>query len=181
MADGNLESQAVRRKQPERAERGEEVKAPESSRPNDPLAPLRVTEPPPETPKRAFTQLGVGVIVAAVLLGLYAWQARRSHAVKRLVHEAAPLVEKGDVLSLRAAEAKLKEAFDRGSSANAVASLAEVYALLWVEHGIADTKAAAQEYARQAAGDGTETASRYLAEGLVAVGEGRAADAERLL
>jgi tetratricopeptide (TPR) repeat protein len=157
------------------------VKAPESSRSDDPLAPLRTVEPQPETPKRALTQLLVAAMLAAVVLGVYAWQMRRAHAVKRLVAEALPFVERGDVLSLRKAEEKYKEALDAGSSAQAIAGIAEVYALLWVDHGVAEAKSLAQQYTGQAVSDDTETSQRFLAQGLVAVGEGRAADAERTL
>jgi tetratricopeptide (TPR) repeat protein len=157
------------------------VKAPESSRPDDPLALLRTTEPPPETPKQVIKQLGIALVVAALVLGIYAWQTRRAHAVKRLVAEAVPLVEKGDLLSLRKAEEKYKEAIDAGSSPAAVAGIAEVYALLWVDHRVVEAKASAQENTSEAVDDDTETSQRFSAEGLVAVGEGRAADAEKLL
>ena len=156
------------------------MKSPEPNR-EDPLELLRKSmEPQRESPKRAAIRLGIAAVVAAGLLGLYLWQAKRSHAVKVLIAEATPLIERGDLTSLRQAEKKLLEASDIKRNDRVVASLAETYAMQWVEHGMPEAKAKAQAVVAEAVNDDLQTAQRYAAEGLVAIGEGRFADAEKV-
>lgn len=155
----------------------------------DPMGGLNVgedntamTDLPRETPRRMAVHLGIGLLVCAALLAGYLTWARRTHNVKTLVVQAVPLILQGDTPSLREAESKLTQALTiDGDNDRAMSALAEVYALLWIDHGFAADAEKAKDYAARSVKANVATAERYAAEGLVALGEGRAKDAETLL
>jgi tetratricopeptide (TPR) repeat protein len=135
-----------------------------------------------ETASSAFRHILFGVLIFGVVTGFYVWHARSSHAARMFVKEARELASKADVPSLRAAHDKLAEALDvQSSNEAAVAMMAEVSALLWVDHGVDEMKESAQEYVGHAKDDDIERAERYGAEGLVLVAEGRHDEAISLI
>jgi tetratricopeptide (TPR) repeat protein len=139
-------------------------------------------EQPGESLAHAALQVGLAILVAALVLTLYVWQARRTHAVKALVSQAAPLVDKGDVESLRVAEQLYLGALSvRRGHQPAICGLAETYAMLSAEHGIVAAGDQAQRYTALCVEGGTESPARYTAEALMALGEGQPLVAESLI
>ncbi len=155
--------------------------APSSPRSDDPLALLRTTEPKREPPQKALMRLVVAAVVMAAILGAYIFITKRAYAVKQLVADAMPFIEKGDVPSLRQAEAKLKEAEERGGGDNVKAALSEVYAMLAVEHAIAAEQTNLRQYAQAAVSSGIENGGRFVGEALLHHVEGRSAEGKRVL
>ncbi len=136
----------------------------------------------PESPKKMLLQLGGAVLVAAIVLAAYGWYQKRSHAAKVLTVEALDLMEKMDVPSLRKAEAKLQEGLElQSSNPQALSTIAELYGLLWIEHGVQEAKAKAIDFTKRAVDKDIENEQRYAAEALVLYGEGKYEEADKLL
>jgi len=143
---------------------------------------LRTTDAPQEPLARVVFQLAAAAAALAVLLGLYAWHARRTHAARVLLVAAAPLVERADPTSLRLARNRYAAASTvRAVRDTATAGLAEVSAMLWVEHGFADERDAAHAALEAVIDANVTSTSRYVAETLVALGEGRLAEARAVV
>ncbi len=146
-----------------------------------PAATVRREAPDIETGSRAAKHVLIALVGGTVALGLYAFLSHRAHGANIKAVEAHQLAQGSDVASLRAAEAKYLEALHlQGSNKHALSGLAEVYALLWVDHGFADDKAKALAYLEEASDADIEKAERFAAEMLVASGEGRYAEAEQI-
>lgn len=135
-----------------------------------------------ETPAKMFITWAAALVGGAALLGGYQFWVQRSYELKKLVVEATPSATAGDFVHLRNAEQKYLAALAlKGSDPHALSGLAEVYALLWVNHGDANAKQKATEYTQRAADKGIEKAEFFAAQGLVAYGEGRYQEGEAQL
>lgn len=154
---------------------GEDVEVPsEAAEPEDEDFGFRTDDPDAESPKRAALQIAIGLVVGAVLFGLYYWMTQRSHAAAQLVVQAAESADSPDVAALKTAEAKFREALEYdGSNEFAISGLAEIYAKLWVDHGLDDFKDEALDFTAQAVDGDIEKAERFAAEMLVALGNGQ--------
>lgn len=141
--------------------------------PMPPSDTLRAEPEERETPKRALVHIGIGALALTLVTGIYVWQARRTHAAEVLMFEAKPLLKASDTASLKKAEELYRQVLDiQGSNEPAMAGLAETHTLLWVQHGIEDYKAKAQESVALADRKNAQRAERYAAQALLAYGEG---------
>jgi len=126
------------------------------------------------------------VIVAAILAGAFGWYYKTSQnkaAADKTAKVAKDLLLKDDPAAYAQAEAKLKEVLANydDSHGYSLAALAELNAILYVEHNVEDRKAAASEFVGKAVAAKTSTAEEYAAKAMMMVAEGKAAEAEKFL
>ena len=126
------------------------------------------------------------VIVAAVLAGAFGWYYKTSQnkaAADKTAKVAKDLLLKDDPVAYAQAETKLKEVLSNfdASHGYSLAALAELNAILYVEHNVEDRKAAASDYVAKAVAAKTSTAEEYAAKAMMLVADGKAAEAEKFL
>jgi len=159
---------------------GENIDVPQSDADNNPLG-FGTTEEGRETAGHAFLQIGIGLVVCATALGIYYKWSGDNFQANTLSREAIELASSADVNNLRAAEANYLEALEfQSSNEYALSGLAEIYTLLWVDHGFADMKAKSLQYVADAKSRDIQKAERYGAEILALYGEGQYEQAEQL-
>lgn len=142
---------------------------------------FRTDDPERETAKSAGLQITIGALLVVALFGGYLWTANRSHQAKELAREGLMMLEASDVGSLRRASETFREALDvQSGNPFAMAGLAEAQALLWVDHGIQESKSEAVKITRETVSDDIEKAERYSAQLLVAYGNADYAGAENV-
>lgn len=151
---------------------GEDVEIPEAAEdPDAEIFGFQTEDPDAEKPGRAALHMILGAAAFAAIFGFYYWNSQRTAEARRLAQEARPLIEAGDTESLQLAAEKLEESVSIRQLDPALASLAEVYALLWVDHGMLSAQSKAERYSREAADANIQTGARYGAEALVAYGQ----------
>ena len=134
-----------------------------------------------ETAGRAGLQILIGLLICGAAFFLYFKSATRSHEAKLLAVDAIPLLEKADVQSLNEAADKYKKVLELESdNPYAIAGLAYLHSLLWVEHGIEASQSQALQYTSDARLEQIATAERYAAEVLSNVGSKDIAKAKQV-
>jgi len=125
------------------------------------------------------------LITVGVLAGIYVAYGRyqnNSRTLRGLNTSAKDLLDHDLPRDYLEASRKLHEALQvRSSDRYAIAALAEVEALLWVDHGLVSNSAEARQHAALAASEEINSAERFSAEAMVAIGEGRLPAAEDIL
>ncbi|WP_373045518.1 tetratricopeptide repeat protein [Vulgatibacter sp.] len=125
------------------------------------------------------------VIVAAVLAGGFGWyytSSQKKAEADKTAKVAKDLLLKDDPKAYAQAEAKLKEVLALDSSHGySLAALAELNAILYVDHNVGDRKGAASEFVAKAVAEKTSTAEEYAAKAMMMTAEGKAAEAEKFL
>lgn len=125
------------------------------------------------------------VIVAALLAGGFGYYYKTSQAkaeADKAAKVAKDLLLKDDPKAYAAAEARLKDVLKiDGSHGYSLAALAELNAILYVEHNVADRKAAANEFVTKAVAEHTSTAEEYAAKAMLLTADGKAEEAEKFL
>lgn len=119
------------------------------------------------------------LIVAVVLGGGLAWywnHTKNETEANKLAKEAKDLLVKDNLAQYLEAEAKLKDVLVKFDSSHAysLSALAELNAILWAEHHLADRKGPAEDYMRQAEKASNNLAEEFSAKALVGIAEGKA-------
>lgn len=118
----------------------------------------------PTKPSSSLARALRDVILVAALLGggtfFYYRHVTTREAVSKIAMEAADKMEKDDLASLKAAEAKYQEilALDKDNGIG-LAGLAETYFHQW-RHGL-DTKSQAEDFLKRAIKEGSDSPERY--------------------
>ncbi len=161
---------------------GEEVKVPENEENTvPPLIGFHASTLKPESAASAFLQVLGGLLIAGIIVGVYYWRANERHTANELVVKGSQLITAHDTASLKMAERKFLEALEHDSgNQNAVAALAEVSALLWVDHGVDGAKENTVKYLEMARDDNNEKVERFSGEVLSLYGEGKFDEGEAL-
>jgi tetratricopeptide (TPR) repeat protein len=119
-------------------------------------------------------QLVVAAVVCLLMVGIWAWQARRTADMAARLDATEPLLDLGDVASLRRAADELQKALAvRPGNDVARSRLALVLDVLWVEHGFEDARAAGKVLTAAVVRDDVSTPERPVAEVLAATAERR--------
>jgi len=135
-------------------------------------APRRSLRRPIREP--VLLQVIVAAFVFALMGGVYLWQTRRTAAMAARLEAAEPLLDRGDVPSLRRATLELQAALAiRPGNDVARSRLALVHDLLWLEHGLDDAREAGKALTAAVVRDDLPTPERHVAEVLLAVVERR--------
>jgi tetratricopeptide (TPR) repeat protein len=133
----------------------------------------------PTEAKRAVRHISIGLVLFATLLAIYLVWAQRNHQTKMFIVDATNKMLQSDVKSLREAENSYLQALKiRPSNERAMGGLAEIYALLWLDHGFIKEHDNLKLYVQKA--QKIKTAERYEAEMLLLLGEGHALEAVKL-
>lgn len=140
------------------------------------------TETPKTKSQGALFALGRIVVAAALLAGVYVLYGKHvetSKTVKDRARQAHDLTNRDGVKEYRDAIRLLDEALAlQKNDPYAVATLGELSARLWIDHGFADEAEAARRYTKRAVDASINFAERFGAEGLVMLGEGNIDEAQ---
>lgn len=140
----------------------------------------------PETPtkpgKGALAALGRIVLAAAILGGIYVAYGKHvetSKVVKDRARQARDLTLRDGVKEYRDAIRLLDEALAlQKNNEYALATRAEISAILWADHGLTDEADAARRFTNEAKAQNINIAERFGAEGFVLLAEGKTKEAE---
>ena len=144
-----------------------------------PLVGFHASTLQPEPMSRALLHVSIGVVLCAAFVAVYWYRANERHLAHELVVKGSQLVTAHDTASLKLAEAKFLEALTHdASNQNAIAAVAEVYALLWVDHGVDGAREKALAFIDKAHEQKNEKVESFSAEVLALYGDGKYADGE---
>ncbi|MBI5507914.1 MAG: tetratricopeptide repeat protein [Deltaproteobacteria bacterium] len=134
-----------------------------------------------ESAGHALGQILIGAVVCSALVGLYYWRSHERHLAHQLVVKGAQMLTAHDTEKLKIAESKFLEALEHhAGNPNAIAALAEVNALMWVDHGVDGAKEKTAQYIDKANSQKNEKVERFSAEVLALYGDGKYEEGEKL-
>lgn len=135
-----------------------------------------------ESPVKFIVQI---VVAAVILSGIYVWyrgDVEKSQAADAHAMEARDLILLGNPQDYEKAIKKLEEALAlKGNHPYALATLAELHAILWGEHKMAGHDAKAREYLAGAERHAPNLAQTFSAKALLMIYGGQAKEAEDYL
>ncbi len=136
-----------------------------------------------ESPVMAIVQIVLGVAVVGGGLFAYKQYVDERKRVADLITEARQVARGDDAPQLLEAKKKYEEvgADKLRETPRGVAHMAELTAQLWALYGMTELKDEAKEWTQTAVSMDLPKAERYAAEAYIALGEGRPADAERMI